>query len=329
MTKDFVVVTTIFPPTSAMRAWSSSTNRNLVVVGDRKTPPDWSCPPSKYLPVDEQQRLDFALTEKLPFNHYCRKNIGYLYAMRQGAESILDTDDDNIPKPGAVYPQFSGTFETLGAGAGFVNVYQYFTRQFIWPRGLPLQDIRPKTLPLESTNLQQRIGVWQGLADGEPDVDAIYRLVIGEPCVFEDRTIVLAAGTCAPFNSQNTLFQKALFPLLYLPAHVSFRFTDILRGIVAQPIMWAHGYRLGFCGPSVIQERNPHNYFEDFKQEIPFYLHSQEILDVVTAVVRPSYSLAHNLGCAYDALVAKQIVPERELNLLHAWLADVDAAQRA
>ena len=28
-----------------------------------------------------------------------------------------------------------------------------------------------------------RVGVWQGLADGDPDVDAIYRLTVGEPLV--------------------------------------------------------------------------------------------------------------------------------------------------
>ena len=30
-------------------------------------------------------------------NHYCRKNLGYLFALQQGADCILETDDDNMP----------------------------------------------------------------------------------------------------------------------------------------------------------------------------------------------------------------------------------------
>ena len=58
--------------------------------------------------------------------------------------------------------------------------------------------------------------------------------------------MVLGTGTMSPFNTQNTLIRKELFALLYLPTYVTFRFTDILRGLVAQPIMWAAGYALGF-----------------------------------------------------------------------------------
>jgi len=39
------------------------------------------------------------LADLLPYHHYCRKNIGYLYAIRQGADCILETDDDNLPLP--------------------------------------------------------------------------------------------------------------------------------------------------------------------------------------------------------------------------------------
>ena len=39
---------------------------------------------------------------------------------------------------------------------------------------------------------------------------------------------MLGSGTISPFNSQNTLFTRAVFPLLYLPTYVTFRFTDKL-----------------------------------------------------------------------------------------------------
>lgn len=39
----------------------------------------------------------FSIASELPFKSYTRKNIGYLYAISQGAEWIYDTDDDNKP----------------------------------------------------------------------------------------------------------------------------------------------------------------------------------------------------------------------------------------
>ena len=78
------------------------------------------------------------------------------------------------------------------------------------------------------------VGVWQGLADEDPDVDAIYRLTSDTPCYFNERNpVVLAKGTVCPFNTQNTIIIKPLFNLLYLPTTATFRFTDILRGLVA------------------------------------------------------------------------------------------------
>ncbi|WP_109313748.1 hypothetical protein [Ruegeria sp. AU67] len=74
------------------------TEVDLVVVGDRKTPDNWSCDGAEYLSVERQLSLGFRLSDALPFDHYCRKMIGYLLAARNGAEMIVDTDDDNLPK---------------------------------------------------------------------------------------------------------------------------------------------------------------------------------------------------------------------------------------
>ena len=169
-----------------------------------------------------------------------------------------------------------------------------------------------------------RVGVWQGLADGDPDVDAIYRLTNNMPCLFDEREpVVLAKGTACPFNSQNTLFRKELFPLLYLPCTVTFRFTDILRGLVAQPIMWFYDYHLGFTKATVLQERNPHDYLKDFESEIPCYLHTRPVMELVGGAIRSSYALADNLYQAYEALQAHGYVEKDELAILAAWLKDV------
>ncbi|MEJ7663681.1 MAG: hypothetical protein WKG07_31160 [Hymenobacter sp.] len=195
--------------------------------------------------------------------------VGYLHAIQKGAQVIIDTDDDNIPYDGWQFPATEGTFATAPADKGFVNIYKNFTSHHIWPRGYPLDLILNADHNLKEEELTQqeaKIGIWQGLADSDPDVDAIYRLVDNTEIFFDKRApIVLPEGTLCPFNSQNTMIRRELFPLLYLPAYVTFRFTDILRGLVAQPIMWAHGYRLGFTEATVIQVRNPHDYVKDFR----------------------------------------------------------------
>lgn len=169
------------------------------------------------------------------------------------------------------------------------------------------------------------IGVWQGLADDNPDVDAIYRLTSDAPCHFEKRRpVVLGKGTITPFNTQNTMIRKELFPLMYLPTYVTFRFTDILRGLVAQPIMWLHGFNLGYIDATVIQKRNPHDYMNDFVSEVPMYEHCEKAVELVGGAISSSNSMTGNLFAAYEALLKAGIVCQREMQTLEAWISDVE-----
>ncbi len=324
-----IVITSIFAPTEAVAKFASLSSYQLVVVGDKKSPTGWSEPNATYLSVADQEAAGFRMSEKLPFNHYGRKMIGYLHAIQKGAPLIIDTDDDNIPYDGWGFPSMSGDYATSPPNKGFVNIYKSFTSHHIWPRGYPLDLILNTAHNLKEEELTQetaKIGIWQGLADNDPDVDAIYRLVDNTKVFFGKRPpIVLAEGTLCPFNSQNTAVRSELFPLLYLPAYVTFRFTDILRGLVAQPIMWAHGYRLGFTGATVIQVRNPHDYVKDFESEIPCYLHPNRVIATVSRAISPANTVGENLRRAYAELARENIVTAQEVELLDLWLADLAA----
>jgi len=327
---NFIVITTVNEPTEAVLAFSKLPDFHLVVVGDRKTPRAWTCPNTTFLAADDPASTEFSLSRALPYNHYCRKMLGYLHAFRSKADAVVDTDDDNIPKSNWRFPSFDGDYEQIPAVSGeprFVNIYRYYTRAHIWPRGLPLRLINDKSeLQAPAVAPGVRVGVWQGLADEDPDVDAIYRLTSDTPCQFAERApLVLQEKVITPFNSQNTMFQRPLFPLLYLPATVTFRFTDILRGLVAQPIMWMHGYRLGFVDATVVQKRNPHDYFKDFVSEIPMYEHVEKVVALVQAAISPGQTVAGNLRRAYVALAANAIVKNEELPILDAWLNDMEA----
>ncbi|KAF1752612.1 hypothetical protein GCK72_019167 [Caenorhabditis remanei] len=93
----WIVVTSVNHPTEDVKRLSSFRDWNLVVVADTKTPIDWELEDVHFLSVEYQKTLPFSLVSSLPYKSYTRKNIGYLYAISQGAEWIYDTDDDNKP----------------------------------------------------------------------------------------------------------------------------------------------------------------------------------------------------------------------------------------
>jgi hypothetical protein len=320
----FIVITSIYHPTEAIQLYANIQNTNVVVVGDRKTPEVWRHEKVRYISIKEQESSDYRIARKLPYNHYSRKMFGYLYAIKNGADIIIDADDDNIPLPDYAFPQFDGNYINTASNLGFINIYKHFTDEFIWPRGLPLQKISDRNQILIDGERDTKIGVWQGLANEDPDVDAIYRLTIQKPCFFLERApITLGRNTVTPFNSQNTAFRKEIFPLLFLPSTVTFRFTDILRGIIAQPIMWNFGFQLGFVRATVLQKRNVHDYFKDFISEIPVYLHSDEVFQAAVTIDYSNLKISDSLIKVYREMLERKIVQIKELDILESWLEDI------
>ena len=157
----YIVITSVFEPTKAVEKFAGLSKYQLVVVGDLKTPTNWNFPNVQFLDVKSEQTSQFFLNSKLPFNHYCRKMLGYLYAIKNGAEVIIDTDDDNIPKTNWDFPEWSGKFNFIENDLGFINVYNYFTEQNIWPRGLPLDDILKRNTFHSLSQRSAEVGVWQ------------------------------------------------------------------------------------------------------------------------------------------------------------------------
>jgi STELLO glycosyltransferases len=319
----WIVVTTIQTPTEAIAAISrlASQGWSAVVVGDTKTPSNWAADGIHYLSVTEQHRIFGKFSELIPVRHYSRKNLGYLYAIQHGAKLILETDDDNIARPEFAALRSSMVTGDVVSHMGWVNAYSYFTEARIWPRGLPLTQIEsaPPVGPAETAECP----IQQYLADEDPDVDAIYRLLHKGRIRFRDRKpVILNAGAWSPFNSQNTVFFEPAFALLYLPCFVSFRMTDIWRSLVAQAALWKHGYRLSFHAPTVKQVRNDHDLMRDFADEVPGYLENDHIASALlqAAAQIDAGDMRITVRHFWQALVEAGIVPEKELTVIDAWL---------
>lgn len=319
-----LVITTIHAPSDALRKFASPATE-VILIGDEKTP-QCEIAGGRYYSLAEQLDTSLLTAQLVPRNSYSRKNIGYLLAMRSGATSILESDDDNFPYADffAPWPRYLECPHL--AGAGWVNVYRYFTDSTIWPRGLALRSIRTPP-PSFDTLSNERVDapIQQGLVDDDPDVDAIYRLVGGASCKFRtDRRIALGRATWCPFNSQNTTWWPDAFCLLYLPSYCSFRATDIWRSFVAQRIAWENGWSVLFHGPTARQERNHHDLIDDFVAELPIYLHNESVCArLASLTLAPGVDrIPDNMRLCYAAMIQSGAFPQEEAPLLDAWLTD-------
>ena len=96
MSSKWIVITTINPPGKSVEKVGrlcESGEWRAVVVGDTRTPPDWRSPHVEFLSVDAQRDEFGAYADQIPYRHYSRKNLGYLYAegigvpLRQGTSA--------------------------------------------------------------------------------------------------------------------------------------------------------------------------------------------------------------------------------------------------
>ena len=297
----------------------------MIVVGDTKSPQDFNLEGCDFYSVEKQKSLPWELAKILPYKHYARKNLGYLVAAFRGAQVIVETDDDNLP-----YKNFwegrrrEGNAHLL-AQAGWTNIYRFFTNHNIWPRGFALEHLQD-SLPALTDMKKVNCVIQQGLADDNPDVDAIYRMTLPLPLKFNKaETIALANGSVCPFNSQNTTWFKEAFPLLYLPSYCSFRMTDIWRSFVAQRIAWTCGWNISFHSATMWQERNVHNLMNDFKDEIPGYCNNKLIMErlQLLKLKEGPENIPENLLACYSELIKMELVGGEEIALVKAWIKDI------
>lgn len=325
-----LVITSIAAPNPVMAAFAEGCREkgvDFIVIGDVVSPSDFALSGCDFWSLDRQRELGFRLAKILPERHYSRKNLGYLVAMNRGADIIVETDDDNFPRKKFWDARNREQKVPVLKDSGWVNSYKYFTSATIWPRGFPLELIQqPVPHISEFEAMKALCPIQQGLADDNPDVDAVFRLVYPLPQTFnQNMQLALGQDSWCPFNSQNTTWFKEAFPLLYLPSFCSFRMTDIWRSFIAQRICWANDWQILFHGPTVWQERNEHNLLKDFSDEVVGYLNNASMCEMLANLeLFPGVeNLPKNLLICYRALIDRGLVGDGEMALLEAWLEDL------
>lgn len=323
-----LVLTTINKPNKNIKIFSQKSSKKkwkFLVIGDIKTPNNYKISYGDFYSINSQKKLSFKFAKICPHNSYTRKNIGYLLAMKNKSDVIIETDDDNCPKNN-FFKEINLTHHVRElAGSKWENIYlNFISNKNIWPRGLPLNSIfnKPKYL---NKRINDKFYLQQGVCEGNPDVDAIFRLTNSKINISFKNNLKFSLGKClSPFNSQNTIWFKKIFPLMYLPVTCTMRATDIWRSLIALIILGNDNKKILFFGTTMHQKRNEHNLMNDFEQEISIYLNSNKIIEILKKVKikKGEKNYFDNLKKLYLVLIKYEIFSKDEIKYLNAWIDD-------
>ena len=320
-----VIITTINKPTETILKHIRNTEYDVIIVGDNKTPDDYKNLNCIYLDITSQKKLFPELSELLPYNHYCRKNLGYLYAIKKGYKIIYETDDDNIPYDNFdSILQFNDIQMITEQNNVWINIFKYFTNNaYIWPRGFPLSLLKnePNYLIQDTDKTPSIIN---GLVENDPDVDALFRIICNHQGSIQwdkNKCVLIDNKNVCVFNTQNTFWlNPELFICLLIPCSVSFRYCDILRGIINNIILKKTNNYMMYSSPNVVQNRNEHNLISDFKSEYEMYIHNEHILNFIENDIINIISIKEMLLLIYNNLLVNNVITQTDIDILNKWI---------
>lgn len=282
--KKFICTTTINPPTEALKRYARMKDWQLIVAGDIRTPHhDYLNMNLIYLSPKIQSEKYSKLSRLIGWNSIERRNFAILEAYERDADLIALIDDDNIP--------YDDWGEDLLIDKNIK--LQYFTSDSIdvfdpifvtdisemWHRGFPIQ-LLDKRVSYYDLSVHMIPDIQANFWNGQPDIDAIYRISAGNGkwYLFRDEYFPFTTDLITPFNSQNTIISRRVIEDGYFLYPFIGRMSDIW---IAYYIT-SKGYRVVYDKANVYQERNKHNLVEDLKQEMLGY---EKSLDLINALL--------------------------------------------
>ncbi|NQU74178.1 MAG: hypothetical protein HQ547_05665 [Candidatus Omnitrophica bacterium] len=284
--KKIITTTTTQYPTDALEKFDNLEDWTLIVVGDKKTPKDFKLKNGIYISPDDQEKYNKNLSDLIGWNTHARRNFGHLWARDMRADIVASVDDDNIPLDNwgkdllvgrevevHYYENDTEAFDPIGA-----TNYPH-----LWHRGFPVQLVYERNYS-KITKKVLKVDIQADFWNGDPDIDAICRMIYAPLCKFNDNNFPMASNKVGPFGSQNIFFTKELLPYYFFLPHISLfgRMGDIWISFHIQAL----GYNVVYCKPSVYQKRNPHNLTTDMKDEFIGY---ERNIDIVKSMNNGTY----------------------------------------
>jgi len=286
--KKVIVSTSINKPTEAIKKFDSLKDWLLIVVGDKKTPKNYKLKNGIYLSVKDQELIDKKLSDIIGWNCIERRNLGLVFAKNLGTEIVALVDDDNIPYKHWGQNIFIGKeinakeYNISSEVFDPISVTKY---KNLWHRGFPIDQLDNRKII--STKIKKiRVDVQVEFWNGDPDIDAICRMIHKPKCLFNKKDFPFYSKKISPFNSQNSILDSRLLPDYFL-----FPDQDRMHDIWASYyLQYKKKTNVVYFAPSVFQKRNKHNLITDLKNELIGLKYNSRILE---SIKKKNFNIKH------------------------------------
>jgi len=315
---------------------------HIVIVGDRKTPharvqnairKHWD---GMFDYMHPDFKTDFRTEESVGYNCIQRRNVGFLRAMQLKNDYILTVDDDNFP----VSPAWRVTAlmvldgkrnsPTISTANGWWNPGSLCHPPVVH-RGYPLDRRHEETLPpMAQTIHNQAIGVFASLWTGDPDIDAVERIVNNPTVQQINGSRIAGLGTWAPFNSQATMFKKKYVPTMLMLPDIG-RYDDIWASYITRVLMDRDGEAVFYGYPIVNQERNEHDLLKDLDAEVFGMKHTPKFVQTLREIAGQLPGIKgtrdEEISFIWDSIVDEweRDLPWTTIDAIQDWQADLEA----
>ena len=292
-----------------------------------------------YLSIKDQLRLSYNILKYISMNSYCRKNIGYLFAIEHGAKEIFEIDD-NIMIKNSNYinyifkKEFYERITLCKNNKGeMINPYSYFGLNHIWPRGFRLNnlniDLNNIYINLASSQINLKPLIYQGLINGEPDIDSFFFLTRTEKkskidIVFpKNYPLIYLPGNYIPINSKNTKYLYDIFPTLILPSSFNERLADIFRGYIMQCYSWRYNGATIYMNSDAFSVSNK-SLYDFYLAEKDLYYKLEKFLKILDKekefkTNNPKFFIIYLI----KKMVTNEIFSKKDLKLYKAFIKDL------
>lgn len=268
-----------------------------------------------YLDAGAQKK--YASSEAIGWNKYARRNIALLRAIELKPDYILTIDDDNIPA-GDYFDKWYEVITTpVGLAAQPVKEADAHWHNYletsdadikIYPRGFPIPYRREPTTAVKTLATPippEKIGVFQGISLGDPDIDAQTRIVYPKPTplsVIHEKNYCLK-NVWSPYNTQNTMFSKKIFPLAFTWPSAG-RFEDIYASFVWQKFLFNNDMYAHIGDAVNVQDRGIRNDLLDLEKEVEGYLKGHEVWQEINSISEkePLVFLSKLMACRHPII---------------------------
>ena len=149
------------------------------------------------------------------------RNFAVLEAYERGAEIIALIDDDNIPYKNwftNILVNKKINCNEVKTNKLFFDPIEFTNHSNLWHRGYPLELVNGRKYKKAKKKLivpDIQANFW----DGDPDIDAICRMIYKPECKFKKNHFPFFSKKIAPFNSQNTLISEMLLKIIFVSSY--------------------------------------------------------------------------------------------------------------